>query len=239
MVVSGLALVAVPLIVASPAAAATAAQGPGGQFVAATGTLLDTRAGNGAVGTVAANSWQSLQVDGANGIPAGGASAVQVSITALTPTAAGTVHVAADGATASWPALSYNVISGESETMSNTAIVPVADDGDIRIQATTAVGLLVQLQGYYTAGVPSASGYVPVPVKRILSTNGGIGSPQAALTSGQTITLGISGTSVGANVPAGATAAYINFTAINSSTTSSCRCPGTARSRSMRTARST
>lgn len=50
LVAACLSLVPVPGLAPAPAVAATAAQGPGGQFVAATGTLLDTRTSTGAVG---------------------------------------------------------------------------------------------------------------------------------------------------------------------------------------------
>ena len=220
LVATGLVLVAVPVIAPSPASAASAALGQGGQFVAASGTLYDTRV-NGVVTTVAANTWISVPAEGKGTIPSTGVAAVQISLMALTPSTTGTLRVAADGSTSTWPALTYNAVTGTSQSLSNTAIVPVAADGAIRVEATTAVGVLIEVEGYYTSGAPGASGYVAVAPQRLVNTTSGLGAPKAQLADGSmlTVDVGAGNTDGDPNVPVGATAVYVNFTAVNRSAT--------------------
>ncbi|WP_017936823.1 beta strand repeat-containing protein [Nocardioides sp. Iso805N] len=85
-------------------------------------------------------------------------------------------------------------------------------NGKISVEATSAVRLIVDLQGYYTAGSPAAGGYVPMTTKRIVDTRSGIGLPEKKLTTGSTTTVNVAGLSA---VPADASAVFLNFTVLN------------------------
>lgn len=72
-------------------ALASAAQGTGGQFVAAQGRVLDTR--NASVGgystPMAAAQWRKVQIGGRAGVPADGVAAVAVTFTVVGQQAGG------------------------------------------------------------------------------------------------------------------------------------------------------
>ncbi|WGL50735.1 RHS repeat-associated core domain-containing protein [Nocardioides sp. BP30] len=212
----GLQLVAVATV-AGTASAATVTTGTGGQFVAATGRVMDTRNGTGtSTGVMTPGNWRSLQVAGLSqfNLPATGISSVQVTLTAVNPTGEGAIHV---GATTSSTANALIYNDGVNGTVTNTAIVPVDGNGKIYLEATgSSTDLLVDLEGYYTAGAPAAAGYVPSPTPaRIVDTRNGTGLPQAPLTNGSTPTITVAGH---AGVPAGASAVFVNFEVLNGST---------------------
>ncbi|MFE5837295.1 hypothetical protein [Arthrobacter sp. NPDC056493] len=156
---------------------------------------------------------RTVQATGAAGIPAEGVSAVLVTMTAVAPTAAGQMSAGpADGAMTG--VMRYDA----SPYTSNSAIVMMSDVGQIQIQATTTANVMVDVQGYYTAGngVTAAGGYSPVKQTRTVDTVNGVGLPKAKLTGGSTSTIQVTGT---ASVPAGAKAAFVNFQVNNANTT--------------------
>jgi RHS repeat-associated protein len=212
-VVSAVQLAVSPRV--SPARAAVTT-GTAGLFVPTQGSVLDTRTGLGGIsGPVAANTWYPVQVAGQAGVPASGVSAVQVSVTVLTPTSTGLVKVAANG-TAVVPiaALTYTGGGGSISASSITALA----DGKIQVLAQTSVTLLVHVQGYYTAGngSPAPGGYVPVNPARMVDTRIGTGLPQAKLATGSTTAVSVGGLN---NVPADASAVFVMLTAISTSST--------------------
>jgi hypothetical protein len=107
--------------------------------------------------------------------------------------------------------------NGATGTISNTSIVAVGSNGKIQAKASSSVILLLDVQGYYTAGDPTAGGYVPVTPKRIVNTTNGTGLPLAKLAAGSTTPIQVSGGLSG--VPEGASAVFVNLTPINYSTT--------------------
>lgn len=198
-------------------ARADVSTGTAGLFVPAQGSVLDTRTGIGGVsGPVAANTWYPVQVAGQAGVPTTGVSAVQVSVTVLTPAATGLVKVAANGTTVvPIAALTY---TGGGGSISASSITALPADGKIRVLAQTSVTLLVHVQGYYTAGngAPAPGGYVPVNPARMVDTRNGTGLPQAKLATGSTTAVSVGGLH---NVPADASAVFLMLTAISTSTT--------------------
>lgn len=206
---------AVSLVAASHAAKAhaDASTGAGGMFVPLAGRILDTRNGTGGYSTpMPASTWRSVAVDGQVGIPSSGVSAVQVTVTAVAPASMGIVHLAPDGV-ADPPLLSnlvYNI--GLTGTVSNTAIVAVGSNGKIQAMAGSDVDLLLDVQGYYTAGQTAGGGYVPVAGARIVDTTTGLGLPKAKLSQGSTTTIQVTGL---AGVPAGASAVFVTLTPTN------------------------
>ncbi len=195
-------------------ALADASTGTGGVFVATQGRVLDTRAGYGTGGyttPMSAGVWRSVPVDGVAGVPSSGVSAVQVAVSALAPiTTTGTVSLSADLATPKGgTALDYGSVSG---AVSNTAIVAVGSDGKIKVEATSAVNVALDVQGYYTSGDTADGGYVSVTPTRTVDTRYGTGLPHATLGGGSTSTIQVTGT---AAVPATATAVFVNFAVLN------------------------
>ena len=188
--------------------AEAAVSGSGGEFVPLQGRLVDTRSTG---GQLLAGQWRPLKVAGVLGMPSTGVGSVQITLTALNASTAGTLVVGPDGGTASWTALVYG--NGVPGTVSNTAIVAVAQNGYIAVKASVSVDVIVDVQGYYTAGTTTAGGYVPLPPKRLLDTRNG---PQLLANSTKTISVG--GSAVNAGVPTDAAAVFVNFTVYNTST---------------------
>jgi hypothetical protein len=188
--------------------------GTAGEFVSLQGRLVDTRA---PIGTpkapFAPSTPQTIQVTGAAGVPSSGVSAVLATFTTLDPTVSGQLFAGpANGM------LSGVVRYDPSSPTSNSAIVRVSALGAIQVQATTTTNLLIDIQGYYTDGngVTAAGGYSPVAAARIVDTVHGVGLPTATLAGGSTSSIQVTGK---ANVPAGASAVFVNFQVVNTTTT--------------------
>ncbi len=212
VVTASLAVVVADVVLAPRAAPARAdaSTGAGGLFVDAVGRLLDTRNGTGGYSTpMPTLTWRSVAVDGQDGIPASGVSAVQVTVTAVSPAQAGIVYLAPDGV--SNPPTVSNLVydHGVAGSISNTAIVAVGTNGKIQARANSPVNLILDVQGYYTAGVTAAGGYVPLPGARIVNTRDGTGVPQAKLGQNSTTTIQVGGRG---GVSANASAVFVTLT---------------------------
>lgn len=210
LAVAGLQLVTVAS--GSGRAQAATVTGAGGLFVPAEGRLFWASQGigtGGSKGQLSGGQWYAIQAGGVAGIPATGADSVQITITAESPAAAGAVRVSTDeDPTKEFPALFYN--AGVQGTVSNTAIVALADDGTFGLLVDTSTDLIVDVQGYYTSGEAAAGGYVASQSpQRIVDTRiSGTGLPQGQLASGSISTVTVGGH---AGVPVGASAAFVNF----------------------------
>ena len=90
--------------------------------------------------------------------------------------------------------------------MSGAGVLAVSSDGKINVAASTSTNMLIDVQGYYTAGngTTAAGGYVPVPAANIVSAT--------TIPSLGTVTMTIAGAG---GVPANASAAMLNFTVVN------------------------
>jgi len=213
VLVAAASLAVVADIVLAPAAAparADASTGTGGLFVDAVGRLLDTRNGTGGYSTpMPTLTWRSVAVAGQDGIPASGVSAVQVTVTAVSPAQAGIVYLAPDGV--SNPPTVSNLVydHGVVGTISNTAIVAVGSNGKIQAKANSPVNLILDVQGYYTAGLTAAGGYIPLPGARIVNTRDGTGVPQAKLGQNSATTIQVGGRG---GVPSNASAVFVTLT---------------------------
>ncbi|HJP73601.1 MAG TPA: S53 family peptidase [Pseudonocardiaceae bacterium] len=186
----------------------------GSSFVPAGPTrLLDTRNTGGPIG---ANSARSLQVTGANGVPATGVTAVVLNITATDTSSGSFLTVYPDGTARP---LASNVNFDPGETIPNLVTVPVGSDGAVDIyNLNGSVDVVADLFGYYTTGTGSL--YQPVTPIRVLDTRSGtgpIGVPSAApIGQDQSISVQLSGAN---GVPAtGVTGVVLNVTATDSST---------------------
>ena len=194
------------------------ATGTGGVFVATQGRVLDTRAAStigGYTTPMSANVWRSVQIGGVAGVPSTGAGAVQVSITALTPSATGTAQL---GAYATSPVgetvLDYGVTTGN---VTNTAVVAVASNGKIDVKTSTSINILIDVQGYYTTGATAGGGYVPIEPVTIVDSTDGTGDVFGPLAAGTVSNFSATDFS---NIPVGASAVFVNITVVNHASSS-------------------
>ncbi len=192
-------------------ASADASTGSAGLFVPAVGRLLDTRNGTGGFSTpMPAGGVRTVTAAGRAGIPASGVSAVALTLTAIGAATIGAISVApGDVATPTGTALVFN----PGDSISNTALVALHADGTLRVLADHAVNLIIDVQGYFTAGSATApGGFVAVDQTRLADTRSGTGVRQAKVSSGGSVTVQAGGS---AGVPADASAVYANITALN------------------------
>jgi len=215
VVLSSLVLVApVPGQPAVAVADTAAATGAAGLFVPLTGRLLDTRNGTGGYATpMPANTVRTVAAAGVVGIPSSGVSALALTLTAVGAPTAGAVSVApADVATPTGTALVFN----PSDSVSNTDLVALHADGQLHVLSNAAVNLIIDVQGYFTAGSATApGGFVPLDQARIVDTRNGTNVPQAQVTTGNSITVTAAGL---AGVPSEASAVYVNIAVLGQTT---------------------
>ncbi|MEO6627858.1 MAG: hypothetical protein ABIP03_04750, partial [Aquihabitans sp.] len=172
--------------------------------------LVDTRTGVGAEATpIAAGQTLTVQVTGRAGIPVGTTAAALN----LTGTNSSPGFITAYPCGAPRPATS-NVNTKPFFAVANVANVELSAAGTVCVYSEQATDLLVDALGAWTTtgGQP----YNPVTATRLLDTRNGIGTGGAtvALTAGQSSTIPVVGFG---GVPAGATSAALNVTAVDSS----------------------
>lgn len=185
--------------------------GAAGLFVPAVGRLLDTRNGTGGYSTaMPAGSVRTVAAAGQAGIPSSGVSALALSLTAVGAGSIGAVSVGpGDIATPTGAALVFN----PGDSVSNTALVALHADGTLHVVADHAVQLIIDVQGYFTAGSATApGGFVAVTQQRIGDTRSGLNVPQDKVSSGSVLTLQPAGL---AGIPADASAVYVNIAVLN------------------------
>jgi hypothetical protein len=199
---SGTVQLVVDLFGSTVAGAGTAA----GSFTAAGPTrLLDTRRSTTAraAAPVAARGSVSIRVAGVGGVPATGAGAVLVNVTAVQPTATGNVAAAAGTSV-------VNFAPGR--TVANLALVQVAADGTITLTNVSAgtVQLVVDLQGWYRSGPATAAGMTTaIDARRLLDTRSG--QPVGAR---QSVSIQVTGGNGRPYPAAGLSAVLVNITAV-------------------------
>ncbi|MBV8236409.1 MAG: hypothetical protein JO075_11975, partial [Acidimicrobiia bacterium] len=173
--------------------------------------ILDTRDGTGGGGgRVGAGQTRALKVAGAGGVPASGATAVVLNVTAVGPSAGSflTVYPSDVGRP-----LASNLNFAPGENIPNLVVVKVGGDGNVIFyndQGT--VDIVADVVGYY--GSTGAS-YAPLPPQRILDTRNGTGGPVARLGPGQARAVQVAG--VGGTPATGISAVVLNVTAVGPS----------------------
>ncbi|WP_232242065.1 choice-of-anchor D domain-containing protein [Streptacidiphilus jeojiense] len=109
--------------------------------------LLDTRNGTGAkAGAVGPGGTVTLQVTGANGVPASGVTAVVLNVTAVGSTTGGYLTVYPDGQQLP-TASNLNFVTGQ--TIANQVLVPVVDGKVVFHNSTGSVQVVADLNGYF------------------------------------------------------------------------------------------
>lgn len=214
-----MALLAALMIGAPQAAQADAATGGGGLFAANTSRIYDTGSGTGGAPSagLAAGSWYSISVAGVGGIPSTGVSAVQVNFVVTNATStAGSLHADKGGVTSPNTTVAY-VNYPATTTVANAATLAVGSNGKIQVQASTAVNLRVDVQGYYSSGATAAGGYVPLAASVVANTSDGTGGVAVAKVASQsTLTFPVAGS---AGVPTDASGVVLNIQESGSAST--------------------
>lgn len=96
------------------------------------------------------------------------------------------------------------------ETVPNGASVPLAADGTLCVTASTAVDLLIDVNGYY-ADTDGGGRFAPVSPTRLMDTRVGLGG-SGRLVAGSVTPLAVAGT---AGVPGSASMAVLNVTSVS------------------------
>ncbi|MGZ4702951.1 MAG: hypothetical protein ACXV98_17215, partial [Ilumatobacteraceae bacterium] len=186
-----------PVPVAQPTAPAT------GFAPLAPARIVDTRIPLGAT-RLAAGGITRIQVTGQGGVPAD-AKAVLTNATVTAPIAAGFLTLW--NCSSARPEVSTLDFS-TSQTVANTATIPLDGTGSFCAYSSTSADLVVDVGGYYSS---SAGGrYTPLSPTRLMDSREGLGTP-ARLTGGRTVELPVVGV---ASVPTNASAVALNVTGI-------------------------
>ncbi len=169
--------------------------------------VLDTREGNGAPkARVGAGGVVELQVAGRGGVPAVGAGAVVLNVTAVAATASSFVTVWPKGAARP---LASNLNVGPGDTVPNLVVVKLGAGGKVSLfNAFGEMDLIADVAGWF----PEGEGLEPLVPARVLDTREGNGAPKARVGAGGVVELQVAGRG---GVPAvGAGAVVLNVTAV-------------------------
>jgi len=143
-----------------------------GRFVAVNpARVLDTRDGNGVVaGALDDEGERRVEVAGRGGVPATGATAVVLNVTATGTTGPGYVAVWPDGPR---PLVSTLNVATAGQTIANLATVPLGADGAVRLFTQTGTHLVADVAGWFTGPGAARSDdglFVPHNPTRFLDT---------------------------------------------------------------------
>ncbi|MCU1386895.1 MAG: hypothetical protein JWL72_233, partial [Ilumatobacteraceae bacterium] len=155
--------------------------------------LLDTRDGEGGnLSPLAGDVTTQLHVAGVGGVPASGATAVVMNLTAVNPTDAGFLTA--------WPSgearpLVSNVNFVPGQTVPNLTTVKIGANGFVDIYNHSGeTDVIADVVGYYTATPPPEGGrFTALTPSRILDTRAGVGAPAAPIGQNQAINLTVTG----------------------------------------------
>lgn len=176
-----------------------ASSGPDGHYVPLSPSrILDTRNGTGTGGTVARlgpGQTLDLQVSSRGGVPAAGARAVALNLTATNTTAYSYLSLWPSGSPPSSPTSNLNF--GPGQTQADRAVVPLGSGGKITVfnsQGWTDV--IVDVNGWFTDGtnttVTAGLLTATTPV-RIVDTRDGTGGYSAPLGPGSWLSFPVAG----------------------------------------------
>jgi hypothetical protein len=179
--------------------------------------LFDTRPGSdpGPKGLVPAGDKIAVNVLGQAGLPTSGVDAVILNLTATETQAAG--FVTAWSGVGAVPKTSSLNVNGLGETVANMVIVPVADDGTIKLYSLSGTHLLADVLGYVTdaSATKSTEGlFVPLAPARVFDTRESepAPGPKGMIQSDDSITTEIAG--VG-DIPNTAGGVVLNLTMVS------------------------
>lgn len=171
--------------------------------------VLDTRDGTGGVsGRLSPGEPVELQATGRGGVPPTGVTAVALNVTVTGPSAAG--HLTAYPAGRAVPVASnLNHVAGQ--TVANLVATGVGDGGRVALLSNAgSPHVVADVVGYWSDTL-GGSRSTPVTPARLLDTRTGLGGTAGRLAPGSVVSLQVAGRG---GVPAGATAAVVNVTAV-------------------------
>lgn len=190
----------------------------GGYHALVPARILDTRAGSGyqsAGQRLASGGSLTVQVAGQGGVPASGATAAILNLTATGPDHDG--YLTAYPAGGSRP-LASNLNFAAGQTVANLVEVALGQDGQVTVYSGPgAVDVVADVQGWVGPSAGGAGLYNPLPPARVADTRTGSGYPGAgqAPVAGATVELQVTGQG---GVPAtGVSAVLLNLTAVGPS----------------------
>lgn len=206
-----LCFVSLSLCIAAPPAVVHAAPPGASAYVPISPSrILDTRIGLGFGRRVNAGEAFSLALPG---VPAG-ASAVVLNLTIDRSSDRGFVTVYPTGVTR--PTASSINVDGAGQTIANLVTVRVGTGGKVDIYSQMQSDLIADVQGYYMpASAARAGRFVPVVPTRLLDTREPTAAHRGPFNVNEAFTLNVSAL---AGIPADATAAALNVTVTDSST---------------------
>jgi hypothetical protein len=192
-------------------AGSAASQSPGTYQPLNPTRIFDTRPSN----PIPPRVFVRMHVQGVAGLPASGVSAVTVTLSVLTPAAAGSISVFPSGTTWSGAA---TMSFAAARTQQNTVTAELGGDGTISVRNNTAsaVQVVADVVGYYTFGPAVPGGFQPVPLQRLFDTRAAGSQPLAARATASVPVTG-RGAIPASNVSAGA----VNLTVLRPAATGS------------------
>jgi hypothetical protein len=193
--------------------------------------ILDTRSQVGTTRTarVGAGEFVDLAVTGGSSPVPAGATAVALTVTAVSATTSTDVRVYPTPAGDATPPVVSNVNVRPGPGVPNVVIVKVGQDGKVRLRNESGgVHLLADVAGWYDASTTGTL-FRPVSPSRILDTRSRLGTSSTAPTTvgpGQSVLLRVGGL---AQVPSLASAAVLNVTGVSATASTDVRVyPATA-----------
>ena len=177
--------------------------------------ILDTRDGTGLgvrpIGPLAAGEVFALDIDGLAGIPASGARAVTMNVTAADPTIAG--YLSVFPCDRPRPIVSSLNFDPSVPAVANLVTVRTGDDGRVCFYASQPISVIADVQGYFMPG--PGSEFTSVAPVRVLDSRDGTGVTghrPGLLGRGEVLRMHIAGTN---GVPVDAKAVLLNVTITN------------------------
>ena len=218
VLLAGCSLVA-GLLAAAPAALATSA-GPtlatdlAGSFQPlAPKRVLDTRSG---IGRLLPGHTVTINLFDARPVPANDVSAAVIDVTVPTPAPGGSLSVYPSGG--GWDGRVTMTLTGGGNIQQQLT-VPLSPSGGLTIRSNAAkpTHVLIDVVGFYAAGLPTLPGRFAYANARVLDTRIGLGVPKATIGAGKKVTLALAGHG---GVPAGGASAVVaNIAVLSAHTT--------------------
>ena len=186
------------------------------------GRLIDTRdpavpaIGGGAAGT-------AIQVAGQQGVPATGATAVVVNITATGQNGAGFIKAYPDQDPGTPRPASVNLNYPASGDLSGLSVVKLGADGKIRVYSNVTTDVVIDVFGWYSTPSGSGNAFTPATPIRLLQTTdtAGVCTPDCGRLdnnpTGSNRTLSVKLAGEGTVPATGVTAVSVTLTAVNPS----------------------
>ncbi len=173
--------------------------------------IVDSRTSLGRTGGILkGNSPVKINVVGDHGVPHIGVSAIAINITSVAPEAKG--NITAYSSDFPKPSAA-NIFFGKGSTVTNFALIPVAKDGTISINANVTTHIVVDVFGWLGFdSTTSDSKMTAVNAATILNTRTSIGGHQKQLGPKKSVDIKVAGLN---GVPADAKAVIVNISAID------------------------